>query len=380
MTGTAPFRAAAAVAPRWQDAVHEILADLGELGREYRLGFVFVTETFAGALTEIEALLRQRTGVPHWVGGAGMGVCGLRAEYFDEPAISVLVMPIGSDAFRLFGGIETGVRDVVEMNADWLAANDPPLAVVHADPANPHIQDLVSAYAEATNAYLVGGMTSTRDDAVQLAGSGYARGLSGVMFSPYALPVAVGLTQGCSPIGPAHTVTRADGNVLIELDDAPALNVFEGDIGKDLAADLRRVGGHVFAALPVTGSDTGDYLVRNLMGVDREHRLLAIGDVVSAGDKVMFCRRDRTTAIEDLHRMLGRLRQRAAGGIRGALYYTCVARGPNQFGPGSREMKIIADELGDIPIAGLFANGEINHDRLYGYTGVLTLFLRPGFD
>ncbi|MDH5513314.1 MAG: FIST C-terminal domain-containing protein, partial [Gammaproteobacteria bacterium] len=74
-------------------------------------------------------------------------------------------------------------------------------------------------------------------------------------------------------------------------------------------------------------------------------------------------------------RMLGRLRQRTANGVRGALYYTCVARGPNQFGPGGREMKIIADELGEFPIAGLFANGEINHNRLYGYTGVLTLFL-----
>jgi small ligand-binding sensory domain FIST len=73
--------------------------------------------------------------------------------------------------------------------------------------------------------------------------------------------------------------------------------------------------------------------------------------------------------------MLDRLRRRAGGGIRGGLYYSCVARGPNQFGPGSQEMKIIADELGDFPIAGLFANGEINHNRLYGYTGVLTLFL-----
>ncbi|MCK5273675.1 MAG: FIST C-terminal domain-containing protein, partial [Alphaproteobacteria bacterium] len=139
--------------------------------------------------------------------------------------------------------------------------------------------------------------------------------------------------------------------------------------------DLRRVSGYIFAALAVTGSDTGDYLVRNLMGVDNENGLVAIGDVVSAGDSVMFCRRDQGAAADDLRRMLDRLKQRASGGVRAGLYYSCVARGPNQFGPGSREMKIIADELGDFPIAGLFANGEINHNRLYGYTGVLTLFL-----
>ena len=30
--------------------------------------------------------------------------------------------------------------------------------------------------------------------------------------------------------------------------------------------------------------------------------------------------------------------------------------------------------LGDVPLAGFYANGEISHNRLYGYTGVLTLF------
>ncbi len=375
MSDPGVFSAAAAAAPRWQDAVGKIVTGLGTLGREHRLGFVYATEAFAADLPEIEALLRRSTGVPHWVGATGMGVCGFRAEYFDEPAVSVLVMPIDADGFRLFGDIETDVRDMVEENSDWLAANDPPLAVVHADPRNMQAQDLAGDLADGANAYLVGGVTSGAAGAVQVAGGAMSGGLSGVLLSPYALPVAVGLTQGCSPIGPAHTVTRADGNVLIELDEQPALEVFEGDIGDDLSRDLRRVGGYIFAALPVAGSDTGDYLVRNLMGIDRDNGLLAIGDMVAAGDRVMFCRRDEGTAEDDLRRMLGRLRQRTANGIRGALYYTCVARGPNQFGPGSREMKIIADELGDFPIAGLFANGEINHNRLYGYSGVLTLFL-----
>jgi len=375
VTAAGEFKAVSAAAPRWEDAAGAIIAGLGKLGPEHRLGFVYVTETFAAAMPEIEILLRQSTGIAHWVGAAGMGVCGLRAEFFEEPAMSVLAMPVDGAGFRMFGGIKSGVRDVVEANGDWLAANDPPLAVVHADPMNPQVQGLVGEFAEAANAYLVGGLTSAAPRAVQFAGGANAGGLSGVLLSPYALPVAVGLTQGCSPIGPAHTVTRADGNVLIELDGQSALAVFETDIGASLPRDLQRRGGQICAALPVTGSDTGDYLVRNLMGVDRDNGLLAIGDVVSAGDRVMFCRRDVETAAEDLRRMLRRLRQRCRNGIRGALYYTCVARGPNQFGPGSREMNIIADELGDFAIAGLFANGEINHNRLYGYTGVLTLFL-----
>ena len=369
------YISAHASAGRWQDAAGSIVARLGRLERSHRLGFVFVTEAYAADLAEIEVFLRQTTGVPNWVGAAGMGISGYCVEYFDEPAMSILVLPIGDDAFRMFGDVTTGVEDVVSENLTWLQAADPALAVTHADPGNVQIQTLVEALSDQANAYLVGGITSGDIGAVQLAGKAVSGGLSGVFLSPHAVPVAVGLTQGCSPIGPTHKVTRADGNVLIELDDLPALDVFRGDIGEVMSRDLRRVSGNIFAALAVSGSDTGDYLVRNLMGVDQDNGLVAIGDMVSDGDSVMFCRRDQTTAIDDLRRMLARLKQRTAGGVKGGLYYSCVARGPNQFGPGSREMKIIAEELGDFPIAGLFANGEINHNRLYGYTGVLTLFL-----
>jgi small ligand-binding sensory domain FIST len=143
-----------------------------------------------------------------------------------------------------------------------------------------------------------------------------------------------------------------------------------------LARDLRRAAGYIFAALPVKGSDTADYLVRNLTGIDPAHDAVAIGDYVSTGDTVMFCRRDHDSAIEDLRRMARDLKTRIGDApIRGGLYFSCVARGPNQFGAGSKELGLIAEELGDFPLAGFFANGEISHDRLYGYTGVLTLFL-----
>lgn len=375
MSVSGDYISAHAAAERWQDAAGSIVARLGRLDSSHRLGFVFVTEAYAQDLDEIEVFLRQTTGVANWVGAAGMGVCGHCTEYFDEPAMSVLVLPLAEDAFRLFSDVTAGVGDIISDNLAWLQAADPPLAVTHADPGNAQIQALVEDLSDQANAYLVGGISSGESGAVQMAGKPTSGGLSGVFLSPHAVPVAVGLTQGCSPIGPAHKVTRAEGNILIELDEQPALEVFRDDIGEILSQDLRRVSGYIFAALAVTGSDTGDYLVRNLMGVDRDAGLVAIGDVVSTGDQVIFCRRDQVTATDDLRRMLDRLKQRAGGGIKAGLYYSCVARGPNQFGPDSRELKIIADELGDFPIAGLFANGEINHNRLYGYTGVLTLFL-----
>jgi small ligand-binding sensory domain FIST len=89
----------------------------------------------------------------------------------------------------------------------------------------------------------------------------------------------------------------------------------------------------------------------------------------------MFCRRDGDSAREDMLRMLRDLRKRARTPIKGGVYFSCLGRGRNQFGENSEELKLIRDELGEFPLVGFFANGEISHNRLYGYTGVLALFL-----
>jgi len=89
---------------------------------------------------------------------------------------------------------------------------------------------------------------------------------------------------------------------------------------------------------------------------------------------VQFCRRDGAAAEKDLVRMVADVKRRSSGEPRGALYFSCLARGANLFGEKGRELELIERELGPIPLVGFFCNGEISHDRLYGYTGVLTLF------
>ena len=131
----------------------------------------------------------------------------------------------------------------------------------------------------------------------------------------------------------------------------------------------------IFAGLPIEGSDTGDYVVRNLVGIDSAHKLVAIGEAVRPGGEVLFCRRDRGTASDDLERMLASIRTGLYRPPRGALYFSCLGRGAALFGDDSQELRMIRDGLGDVPLVGFFCNGEISHNRLYGYTGVLTLFL-----
>ncbi len=209
---------------------------------------------------------------------------------------------------------------------------------------------------------------------MSLGPRGSEGGVSGVLLAP-GVSVVSGLSQGCSPIGPVRRITESVDNVLVTIDDRPALDVFKEDIGELLARDLRKVGGYIFAALPIAESDTGDYLVRNLVAIDPEKGWVAIAEEVAIGDQVLFCRRDQKSAETDLRRMLSDVTKRAGASPQGGLYISCLARGPNLFGPNSEELRIVQEAVGDLPLVGFFANGEISNRRLYGYTGVLTLFL-----
>ena len=174
-------------------------------------------------------------------------------------------------------------------------------------------------------------------------------------------------------------MTGADDNIVVALDGRPAMDVFVETLAGAGVTDPRALSGALHVALPVTGSDTGDYLVRNLLGLDPEARTIAIGDRVEPGDALMFCRRDAEAAEADLRRMLRDLKARAPRPC-GGLYFSCLARGPGMFGEEGRELGIVAEALGDLPLVGFFGNGEISFDRLYAYTGVLALFLEPDGD
>jgi len=188
------------------------------------------------------------------------------------------------------------------------------------------------------------------------------------------ISVATGLTQGCMPLGPVPPIDEARDTVVMVIDGRPALAVFTEDIGPELTNDLRRVGGLIFAGLPVAGSDTGDYLVRNLLAIDAGRGWLVLGAEVAAGDPILFCRRDPESARRDMVRMVRQLAGRLNGPPKAGIYVSCVARGAALFGDSGVETGLIRETLGEFPLIGFFANGEISRDRLYGHTGVLTLF------
>ncbi|MFA9460021.1 FIST signal transduction protein [Thiohalorhabdus sp. Cl-TMA] len=369
------FRAGHAGGPLWRDAADSCLEQVGTLPAGANLGFVYVTDEWSDEFSAVVDYLKAHTGIERWVGTVGAGVCGPGKEYHMTPAMSLLVGAFPGDGIRLLPTLEADLDDLRAELAPWYRGYGAVQAVVHGDPRNEEVPELIGRLAdELPDGFLVGGVTATRGRAYpQVAGSVTQGGLSGVLLSEET-PLVTGLTQGCTPIGPHREVTACDGNALIELDGRPALDVFYEDIGELLARDLNKVAGYIFAGFPQGGADSGDYLVRNLVGVNEEKKVVGIGEEVTEGQKVMFCRRDGNTAREDLVRMVREVRDRAGGSARGALYFSCVGRGASLFGESSNELRLVQQELGDVPLAGFFCNGEIYDSRLYGYTGVLALF------
>lgn len=366
----------------WAAVVKGCLDALGDLPDGANLGFVYATDALANDLGSIVTYLRERSGIGAWVGTVGLGVMASGVEFYDRPALSVLVAALPAEDFRLFAPVSAppaggGFSAFTAGHGAWIARHRPILGVVHADPRNPSLVDIVEGLATATSAYLVGGLTASHGELPQAGEGGLAAGgVSGVLLSSEQMVVSA-LSQGCTPIGESHIITDADGarGIVKSINDRPAVEVLREEVGELLARDLRRIGGYIFVGLPIPGSDTGDYLVRNLIGLDLERGWLQMGAEVAAGERLLFCRRDHQTARADLKRMLEELRERAGGAPRGALYFSCVARGRHLFGPQSEELRLIRETFGDMPLTGFFANGEICNNRLYGYTGVLTLLL-----
>ena len=370
----AGFKSAAATGGDWAAAAKDCLDALGALPQGANLGLLYATAELANHLGDILAFLQARTGVEDWSGTVGLGVAASGTEYHGVPALAVLVAALPGDGYRILPTLRDSLEPLRQSCGAWLAQRTPLFGIAHGDPRNPHVAEIVASLSNETSVFLAGGLTASQSGFPQIAGGVTEGGLSGVLFAP-ELPVVCGLSQGCTPIGGVRSITEAEDNVIKSIDGRPAFEVFREDIGELLARDLSRVAGYIFAAFPIAGTDTGDYLVRNLTGIDPERGWIAVGETVAAGQPIMFCRRDHAAAVEDLKRMLADVKKRAGGAPKAALYYSCVARGPNLFGPDSEELKLIRDELGDLPLAGFFGNGEISNNRLYGYTGVLALFL-----
>ena len=338
-------RFAAAHGADWRRCV----AALGSPGRG--LGFVYFTDALLGEAGRILEALRAQTGVQDWIGSVGTGVLACGTEYQDAPALAAMVADVSD--YAVFSGRRP------------LRGAAPHFAVVHADPAAPDVVGLVSDMSsKVATGHVVGGLSSSRHETLQIANELLSGGISGAAFGP-GVAVSTRVSQGCSPFPGRYRVTECADNVIFALDGRPALEVLLEAVGGERA--------QLLVGLPVAGGEAGDYTARNLIAVDPKSKAIAIGEQVEPGSDLIFCRRDAAAARADLARILRELKAERPV-ARGALYFSCVASGEHLFGARGAELQLLREALDELPLVGFFCNGEISRDRLYGYTGVLTLF------
>ena len=427
-----PFPYAHATHPQWRMAAALVLAQLRAqlalpgAARAPSLALLYITDHYA---SEAEAILEHLSAelpeVTDWAGTVGVGIASNNVEYFDEPALAVMLCDLSPDQYRVFSGVAPLAASGRAAGVDGFEAHT---ALVHADGHTPDLAELITEMADrTTSGYLFGGLVGSRSDSVQFAFSSagnlqghgassgvFHGGLSGVAFGP-GVDLISRVTQGAQPVDRERTVTAADGNLVLSLDHEPALDVLLRELGISLEQPetaMPRLRATLVGLTPPIaeagvrspqrrGQFGPEVTVRHIIGLDPGRRGVAIADVAPVGSRLAFCERNVQAARADLIRVCAEVREelepeelslplataletpeadaapQPARRIAGAVYVSCAGRGGPHFGSPSAELQIVRRALGDVPLVGFFAGGEIAHHRLYGYTGVLTVFTMP---
>ncbi len=352
--------------------INDCVQQLEAAPDEANFGFIYATDAMSADYPELLKRCKAAAHIEHWIGTIGLGVISADLEMYDLPAASIMLANFEQSEFTMVPSISK--QSEIASRLQWPRTFMTNFGIIHGNPLHPQTQELIeSLQQQLNNGFIVGGLTSSRGNHYQVSDDITIDGISGALFSEN-ISVITSLSQGCSPVGDKHIITKAQENIAFVLDNKPALQQLMQDMDLRDYKELEKKAGDVFVGLCITNSDKSDYTVRNLVGVDLEHSVFAINDYLTEGNEILFCNRNAQTAVDDLQRMLDNLASRLKQKPKGGLYVSCLGRGREQFGDDSEEVRMIRKTLGDFPLTGFFANGEIHHDKLYGYTGVLTLF------
>jgi small ligand-binding sensory domain FIST len=350
------------------------------------MGFIYVSDYHAQHMQQIIELLRDVTAIPHWVGSVGVGIMGPDRNYFDEPAISFMAAEIDPDLFCTVPVYDMNNKAPDRELKKWLHHHEPMLVLLHGDAsASSDPVTALKILSAEIGGYTVGGLSTGRHHTYQLADEISEGALCGVAFDS-EVPVAVAMAQGCNPLGPVHKVTKMLEGRIHELDGRRAYDVFIEDLKKytgPMSSDIKTifdVPGEIHLAIPVPDRDQHDFLVRHAKAINREGGWIDVTWPLAQGDELMFVHRDDKTVREDFIRQCYYLRNRVESergyfAPRGALFISCMARSASLGNGVGWEREIMEDLLGAMPLVGFYASGEIVNSYIYGYTGLIILFL-----
>jgi small ligand-binding sensory domain FIST len=283
-----------------------------------------------------------------------------------------------AEGFRLLGLPESLTEvpdDAADTDESLLALCDPfsfPAEELLAtlERSRPHVPVL----GGLASASFAGGAMLMRDGEVHTDGAVAVR-LRGAEVLPC-------VSQGAGPVGPEMAITSAEANVIGQLAGKPAMERL-GEVIASLPESERELAASgVLIGLVIDENrpeyERGDFLVRPIIGADRESGAIAIGEPVRVGQTVRLHVRDAASADADLREAL-RVQAQALGsdGAAGALLFTCNGRGSHMFEVPDHDAAALEDSLG-APTAGFFCAGELGpvggRNFLHGFTATMAVF------
>ena len=390
------WTSARAEQPVVEDAIAEcgvaIKSSVGDADLD--LAVAFISPHYEDSYDRVADLMAESLGAKHVFGCSGGGVIGNGIEIEQRPGISVTAAVLPNVDIRPAHLQVDGLPDPDAGPDKWVdlfgvAPDRNPHFVMLADPYSFPVQNLLMgmdyAYPRATK---IGGLASGASrhgrNALFLDGEVLRNGAIGLALDGN-ITVDTVVAQGCRPIGQPMRISKSERNTLLELDDVPPMEVLRNllqtlpDRDQDLIRNSLFLG--VVMDELIDNPVQGDFLIRNVVGMDQSTGSLAIGEMLKEGQLVQFHLRDAETSSDDLQAVLSRYAdEHRENDIPGALLFSCLGRGEYLYGKPNHDTGLFRDKLGDVPLGGFFCNGEIGQVSgttfIHGYTSSFGLF-RP---
>lgn len=384
--------AALSTRPQWKDALQEAAAAAGQsLAAPTELAFLFFSPHHADAADHIAAEACNLLGTTNVLGCTGEAIAGSGQEIEEEPALSIwLARWPGVRATPMHlqfqrtpeGGALDGWPD--DLAGEWPASS---FLVVLGEPFSFPADFLLERMNEdRPQVRVLGGMASGAaqpgDNRLLLGTRTFTEGAVAVHISGPVRLITV-VSQGCRPIGRPFVVTKAERNVIYELGGKPALAQLRVIFDTLPTREQRLVQTALHVGRVVSEYkerfDQGDFLVRNVVGIDASSGAIAIGDYIRPGQTIQFHIRDEEAADAELNQLLAAARNGCGSPPAGALLFTCNGRGTRMFSQPHHDAAAVARAFGSIPLAGFFAQGELGpigqQNFIHGFTASIGLFL-----
>lgn len=374
------------------EALAEVVGAAREaMGGKIDIVFVFFTAHFSDSAAAMAETLWLELDAQSLVGCSAEGVIGGDREIERTPGLSLLVGRVPGvrvHPFQISG--QKAWREVLTdgdaLRSRFGLTGESRAVIGFGDPFTTPVTQLLPALdAAAPGLPLVGGMASSAhqpgENLLLRNDQTYQQGLVGVTLSG-DIAVETIVSQGCRPIGRPMVITKSHDNIVEQLSGRPALQVLQ-EMVTDMGEDEREhLAGGLFLGRAISEFKErfgrGDFLVRNIMGMDEESGALAVGEMIKTGQTVQFHLRDAGTADEDLSLLLEI--QKLDEGPAGALLFSCNGRGTRMFEQPSHDIKAAQRAMPRTPVAGFFAAGELGpvgqHNFIHGHTASFALF-RP---